>query len=44
MVRDTPGGTTIQPTRQPVMQKYLEKELMTVTSSLISTALTAGKA
>jgi hypothetical protein len=28
-VRTCASGTTIQPTRQPVIEKYLEKELMT---------------
>ena len=37
------GGTTIQPTRQPVIEKYLEKLLMTNTSSVTSSADTAGR-
>ena len=40
IVRTMSGGTTIQPIRQPVMLKYLEKLLMTTTSSVTSSALT----
>ena len=40
-MRKSLGGTTIQPTRQPVMLKYLEKLLITQASWLISKALTA---
>ena len=37
------SGTTIQPSRKPVMPKYLEKLLMTNTSSPNSSAVgTAG--
>src|SRR5205814_9884894 len=36
--RTIPDGTTIQPSRQPVIWKYLEKLLMTNTSSPDSTA------
>jgi len=38
------SGTTIQPTRQPVMQKYFENELMTRAWGESSAAVTAGNA
>ena len=37
-------GATIQPTRQPVMQKYFENELITSACGDNSAAVTAGKA
>ena len=40
-VRICPSGTTIHPMRQPVIEKYFEKELTTQTSSEISSADTA---
>ena len=36
------SGTTIQPSRQPVMEKYFEKLLMMITRSLSAAAVTAG--
>ena len=42
--RTSEGGTTIQPIRQPVMQKYLEKELITTTRSERRAAVSAAKA
>jgi hypothetical protein len=44
MGRTNGSGTTIHPTRQPVMQKYFENELITIAFGESSTALTAGKA
>ena len=35
------SGTTIQPIRQPVMQKYFENELMTTTCSESRAAVSA---
>src|SRR4051794_12954050 len=37
--RLSPSGTSIQPIRQPVIEKYLEKELNTTASRLVSQAL-----
>ena len=42
--RTSGSGTTIQPTRQPVMQKYFENELITSACGESSAAVTAGKA
>ncbi len=42
--RTSDGGTTIQPTRHPVMQKYLENELTMMTSGEIRAAHSAAKA
>ena len=42
--RTSGSGTTIQPTRQPVMQKYFENELITSASGDSSAAVTAGNA
>jgi hypothetical protein len=43
-VRTSGSGNTIQPMRQPVMQKYLENELMITTSSDTRAAVSAGNA
>ena len=40
----TTSGTTIQPTRQPVMQKYFENELMMTARSENFAAVSAGNA
>ena len=42
--RTSCSGTTIQPTRHPVMQKYFENELMTSARGDSSAAVTAGNA
>ena len=42
MVRTRLGGTTIHPTRQPVIEKYFEKLLMTTTSSENCSAVASG--
>ena len=42
--RTSAGGTTIQPMRQPVMQKYLENELMMMASGDSRAAHSAAKA
>ena len=44
MGRTSRSGTTIQPMRHPVMEKYFEKLLMTTTSSECSSAVRALKA
>ena len=44
MGRTSGSGTTIQPTRQPVMQKYFENELITSARGESSAAVTAGNA
>ncbi len=44
MARTKTGGTTIQPMRQPVMQKYFENELMMIASGEKRAALSALKA
>ncbi len=36
------SGTTSQPRRQPVIEKYLEKLLTTITSLLVDSAVDAG--
>ena len=41
--RTSGSGTTIQPMRQPVMQKYFENELMITASSDNRAAVSAGK-
>ena len=40
--RSKRSGTTIQPSRQPVIEKYLEKLLMTMASSVNANAVEAG--
>ena len=42
--RTSGDGNTIQPTRHPVMQKYLENELITTACGLSFTAVSAGNA
>src|SRR6266487_5457529 len=42
--RTSAGGTTIQPTRHPVMQKYFENELITTARSDSTAAVSAAKA
>ncbi len=42
--RTSAGGTTIQPIRHPVMQKYLENELMMMASDEMRAAVSAAKA
>ncbi len=44
IARTSDGGTTIQPIRQPVMQKYLENELMMIALPDSRAALSAAKA
>ena len=44
IARTSDGGTTIQPIRHPVIQKYLENELITMASSDRPAALSAAKA
>ena len=44
VARTSEGGITIQPTRQPVMQKYFENELITSACDESSAAVTAGNA
>ena len=40
--RTSSGGTTSQPTRQPVIEKYFEKLLTTIACSETSTAEAAS--
>ena len=44
MARTRQAGTTIHPTRHPVMQKYFEKELITTAVLESLTAVSAGNA
>ena len=41
--RTRSSGSTIQPTRQPVIEKYLEKLLMTMAFRLNAAAVAIGR-